>query len=195
MAKEYKSLAQKWYTGQYDEDDEREVDEQIRRMRERNAAFDDDNFGPVSQLRPATSAGTLSIHDGYYATVDHPAANQFTAASPTNGQFHHMQNDRILRNQPSLGTDSTASSFHTAAPLSSALRGSPHPPGTSGSAKSSSGKSAITKEKEDKKRKKRSSFWAAMRQESKSIGNNWYQEANEVAVEESKKKSIRSGGA
>jgi hypothetical protein len=206
MAKEYKNLADKWYTGQYEDDEDGEVDEQIRRMREEDAAYENERYGrpPNHIVRPSTSAGIFHPHDTTNRIVKEVTVHQ--NLSPQDQQNGNLANaileGGLLRNRPSRDTDSTTtttttSSFYTSGATATAgasKGGSTKPPGTSNSSKSgSSGKSKKDKKKD--KKKKKPSFWSALREESKALSNTWYQEANAVAEEQERAASRRAGSA
>jgi hypothetical protein len=190
MAREYKSLVNKLYTSQYDDDDEREVDEQIRRMREDDIAYVNEHYRqPMS--RPATSAGLLTSHEPSRIVKEITVQQQHSNTNIRNGHATPTPVGGVLHHQASRDTDSTASSFHTAAPAAMAAMAvnksnlTLNPPGTSSSGKSAeSGKSK--KDKKDKKKKK-PSFWSAMREESRALSSNWYQEANAAVDHDAKK--------
>jgi hypothetical protein len=187
MAKEYKSLANKWYTGQYDDDDQ-ELEEQIKRMREEDAAYARETARNMP--RPATSAGIFITHDTAPQMAKEVTAQQqqqnYGDAGALNGLSQPASYGH-LRNRPSRDTDSTSSSFQTGPQTAGSSKPEKStrtfsPPGTAQSRQSSRSGSSGKSKKPQKKKKKKGSFWSALREESKSLSNNWYtSEADHMA--------------
>jgi hypothetical protein len=206
IAKEYKNMADTWYTGQY-EDEEAEVDEQIRRMREEDAAYENERYGSSSHIiRPSTSAGIFPPHETANRIVKEVTVHQHLSPiqKQPNGQSQSFVGG-MLRNRPSGDTDSTTTttttsgSIYTTVPVTAAgasKSSSSKPPGTSNSSKSgSSGKSKKDKKDKKDKKKKKPSFWNALREESKALSTTWYQEAHMAHEEAERSASRRAGSA
>jgi hypothetical protein len=177
MAKEYKSLTDKWYSGQYeDEYDDHEIEEQIQRMREDDAAYARERARHMP--RPSTSAGIFMTHETGPQMAKEPTAQHPQHQVDPTGVNGIAQSAAYgqLRSRASRETDSTMSSFQTGSGRGTSASQRQDktgrtfsPPATARSATSSSS----SKSKKSKKKKK-GGFWSALREESKAISNNWY---------------------
>jgi hypothetical protein len=158
MASEYKSLANKWYSGQYDYEDEEDLNEQIRRMRESDAAFYE-RARSRSQLmsRPGTSIGVLNDEDGRRTKT--PTLH---GRSQSSGILRHQSSLNDTDHTDSTGTSGSFARGHSRAANRSTL--SLAMPSMSGSAlvrALSRGKKDKDKDKEKKEKKeKKPGFWS-----------------------------------